>query len=462
MQVKEQHGLRHLVQMLRLGEILCQHPRASTGVLRYLLYPLIKTSETSLNQAIRYPLLYLGGGAFTPDIMEAMYGALHAMRTHTEEFLEPGKRRRPVVITDYTTPGEIVAAMDAAGFFVGTFAVTAYLSGLSFGTYTMLAPEEHGVSAEMCSIAKSTLGGILARQAPAPDAIITGNAPCDNLVASAQLLEYFCKVPTFHNVVPYGLTDENIKAYARGLLSMIAFLEQTLKRPLDWQRLRELAHETNETNRYLRDIAMLHREIPSPDLMAPLHIVAHARLLVPGSPLTTQTVKELYRIALQRLERERPRLAKNERIRVMFWDLAFSYVDLNTWMKREFGAITVADFMSNVVSPDIDMSSNEGIVRGLAANRMFTDMLRQSLGVADPVYEEIDNVIQEYTPHCVIMTAHVSCKQTIACRKMVEETIERHHIPYLFMDMDIWDARKNSEEEIKQKVREFFHKEGLA
>ena len=139
--------------------------------------------------------------------------------------------------------------------------------------------------------------------------------------------------------------------------------------------------------------------------------------------------------------------------------MAFS--NIFPWLERRFGAVVVADLIARVQTVQIDISSEESMIRGLAKTHLYVSMAKQCRGPIEFFTEELERIIDEYSGDCLIFTRHNGCKHGWAGLKIIKDICKSSGLPVLFLSTDIFDKRNSPEEEIKKQIVNFFRSNGL-
>jgi benzoyl-CoA reductase/2-hydroxyglutaryl-CoA dehydratase subunit BcrC/BadD/HgdB len=70
--------------------------------------------------------------------------------------------------------------------------------------------------------------------------------------------------------------------------------------------------------------------------------------------------------------------------------------------------------------------------------------------------QDISNAAKQYKVDGAIYWAFIGCRHTCATIKVIKETLNEIDVPMLTIDCDIVDPTINSEEEIGDKLAQFF------
>jgi benzoyl-CoA reductase/2-hydroxyglutaryl-CoA dehydratase subunit BcrC/BadD/HgdB len=367
---------------------------------------------------------------------------------------------RPLVWVAWCVATDLVLAFDAQPFCPEFWSVFGQFLGdraervIDFG-------EQAGVAPEHCSASKNALGGWISNQIPAPDCVVTSSHPCDSMVSSYQSLEYMTGAPTFMLDTPNWKNERALDYYAGEIGRLIEFLEEHLDRKLDYDRLREVLTEVNQTNELLMEIREMYRAVPCPatNISGAVHWLF--RILGLGTPEVTEIARRLHRITKDRLDAGKG-VIKKEKIRVLWFDVPVVFYPIQVWMEETFGAVTIIDLCNYVNTPLIDTSTPESMVQGMAQTYININMARQFHGPVDYYQAELARICEEYSGDCFIMPGHAGCKHNWAVTRLLKNYMKKIDMPLLILTSDIFDQRVTNEDQLKTQIEEFFLANGLA
>ena len=454
--------LDNVVNIWRFGRKLTKHPYLAYFNIKYFAPPMIKLNF--FNRAeLKFAFESIGQGLLSPQELKAMYYCLDALVESVGGVLAAARNNEPVVWFDYTVPSIILNAFGVASICTSMVSKTPNYLGADCLIEHFEAAENAGVSSEICSMTRLPLGAVLMNQMPKPVALLTTAQPCDSGRTVSQMLDYLADAPSFVIDSIYDKDEESIGHYSADIMAMIEFLEKILGRKLDWDKLKTHVEELNLFNYYLREVSQMHRAIPSPGLgFIFLESSWPLRLFASGYPSATKFGKTIYDIGKQRITKDLHKRKKEEKIRVMISGAPMYFMDIYLWMQKEFHAYVVADYLVQTANPEIDTSTRESMIRGLTIDNLHLGMLRQSHGPVEFIIEDIENLIDEYSPDCLIFCGNIHCKHKKSVPKIINDTCKKTGVPTLNMSLDLFDPRANSEDTIKKQIKDFFINNGLA
>ena len=465
-ELKEYRIVRYLYYVLIRGyylALLLLPYGVISLVARYVLHPFIFNKETRFNKYIRSALLWMGGGLHKAADYRAHLPIMRIILDYLRHHVEPIKnRKKPLIYLGWCVSPEFMRAFDVHYIIPEAFSVTGSWLGRDVSNHMLEVLESEGGSIESCSASKFAAGAYFTRQMPDPDLIVTSSHPCDSGVSFYPTLQNVTRVPMYVLDTPYGDDEDSYRYFAENLRSMIRFIEKNTGQKIDWDRLRRSCEELNKTNFYLQELTAMTRAIPSPVSSQQLTVAWAMKLMGSGSPHLTEMARIMYENAKKRLDRGQGWL-REERIRVIWWDVPIAFVSLYPWIEKEFGAMIVGgDLMGRCNTPYVDTSSEESMMLSLAKVHLNASMVRNVRGTQELFMDEFEQIIAEYSGDCFIFVGHNGCKHGWGYGRIKKDICKRIGLPALHMSSDYSDSRNTSEESLKKQISDFFIGNGLA
>jgi benzoyl-CoA reductase/2-hydroxyglutaryl-CoA dehydratase subunit BcrC/BadD/HgdB len=457
----EEYGMsKKALRLLKAARPLYKYPNAVYWLRKLLGDPLL-LKETNWNKDYRFAYLLTGGTSLSPEDNRAVGILLEDLYQYLEAYVNPSGPKKPMIWSEWNLSNEILRVFDVNAYIPETLAVLGHLGGTDAAVKIIEEAENAGLPPEYCSAAKCAVGGYLLNESPKPDAIITSSHPCDSVVSSYQALEKLTGAPMFVMDTPYWKDEDSYLYYADQLYELIGFLEKVTGQKMDWEKLKQVCRTVNATNAHLQEISEMCRAVPAP--ASSLHLLFHwlGRMACFGSPAGEQYAKIMHANAKKRFEQGKGYL-KEEKVRVIWYDVPVVFEILHPWMEKEFGAVVVADFIGRIEQFQIDTSTTESMIRDLAKTHMSVTMARQTHGPAEFYTQELKRLIEEYSPDCFIFVRHQGCKGGWAAMKLIREQCQKTGLPALFLNTDIFDRRVVSSHRIREQVTNFFRSNNLA
>jgi len=427
-----------------------------------LTRPLYVDHETWLNRTLRYGMMTLGAGKLPPEEVKAYIEGFNAMSKNFKRAMNARRDGVPLVWVQWILSSEIIAAFGARALNAELLNVFGNVAGWEAPPKLIAEAEAIGVPVEYCSALKLSIGAYILGQTPEPDLIIRASQPCDTSISSYQIMEYLTGAPSFTFDAPYWKDEASFDYYEKVMWDFIAFMEHHLKRSIDWEKLREILTTVNEFNFYLHEVTEMMRATPCPCSMITLLMQWVMREITIGDPAITASAKAIYEIVRRRYEKGEG-IVRKEKIRVIWWNPPFAFFTyVFKWMEHTFGAVVVNDFIGQCQMPQIDTSSNEAMVRGLAESHLYLAMGRQCHGPVEFITDELKRAFEAYSADCIIFAGHNGCQHGWAVGRIFKDICKKAKLPVLILNADIMDQRHMPEKEIMREITEFFRSTGLA
>ncbi len=432
-------------------------------IARYILHPFIFKKETRFNKYLRSALLWLGGGLNRAVDYRAHLPIMRILLEYLKHNIEPIKRRsKPLVYLGWCVSPEFLRAFDVHYIIPEAYSVTGSWMGQDVSIHLLETVEAEGGSIESCSASKFGGGAYFTGQMPDPDIIVTSSHPCDSGVSFYPTVENLTGAPMFVLDTPYDTTEGAYRYFEKNLRSMIKFIEKNTGQKMDWNKLKASCEELNRTNFYLQELTAMTRAIPSPVSSQLLTVAWAMKLMGSGSPHLTEMARRMYEASKKRLERGEG-WVKDEKIRVIWWDVPIAYISLYPWLEKEFGAMVVGgDLMGRCNTPYVDTSTEESMMLSLAKVHLHASMVRNVRGTYELFMDEFEQIISEYSGDCFIFVGHNGCKHGWGYGRIKKDVCKRMGMPALHMSSDYSDCRNTSEESLKKQITDFFVGNGLA
>lgn len=436
-------------------------PRIATFFLK-LVQPFFMKTETYLNRLMRSIYLIMGGGNIRQEDNRGFRFGLEDLKNFYLKGTskEAAKDRKPVVWNAWCVSHEFLRGFDVHVVVAEALSVIGSFKGRDVVGKLLDIVESQGIPKESCSAAKIAAGCFMLEQVPPPDLIVASSHPCDSGVSAYPAIQYLSGAPMFTLDTPYWDDERAYEYYAKNIWSMIDFLEKHLGQKMDWDRFKEACEEENRTNYYLSEMTQMGRAIPCPISISLLIFGWIFKLLCVGKPGVTESVRIFYENAKKRMENGEGYF-REENIRILWWDVPIAFANIFPWLEKEFGAVTVTDFIGYVSPTPIDTSDEETMIRDLARTHLHVAMARSVRGPYEFLTGEMESLIEEFSPDCMVFTGHNGCKHGSAMAKLKKSIVKRHGIPATYLSTDIFDTRNATEEVVKREITDFFRSNGL-
>jgi benzoyl-CoA reductase/2-hydroxyglutaryl-CoA dehydratase subunit BcrC/BadD/HgdB len=306
---------------------------------------------------------------------------------------------------------------------------------------------ELGLAPEICSPHRGVAGIFALDFITRPDVVLWSNLICDNTAKSGELIMELSNSPGFFLDNPFQSSAGEMDYLVGELEDMVHFLEEKSGRKMDWNKLSEIvAHMDQEIELY-REICELRQAVPSPmSILGYLELLS-ADYMFPGQPESIQYLT-LLRDELKEMIQQGKGAVSPERFRLM--TLFIPPMHLMSYLGQLFDETGAA----SVVEPLFTRWSEGRLdpskpLESVAKKSFLIPLSQQSL-------QDITDSAEQYQIDGAIYWAFMGCRHTCATIKIIKETLSEIDIPMLTVDCDITDPTINSEEEIREKLEQFF------
>ena len=360
---------------------------------------------------------------------------------------------RPLALHTVFLPAEILYAMDIVPMHAETTTwMTTILTGESADV--LAAASRMGLAPEICSAHRGLAGAYELGTLPRPDVVLWSSLMCDNTAKSGELLMEINRVPGYFLDHPFEPTRPELGYLKEELKGMISFLEQNTGRKMDWGKLGEIVERMDRQIQLTREINELRKSVPSPFPPQRFFELLMNHYLFPGQPEAIEYL-EVLKAEMTALVKQGKGVLNPERFRLMsllvppLYSLRF----LGS-IPQEYGAVSVVEPLFSLWAEGrLDSSQPlESIARKLF---MFPEMCMFG-GMDERIVKVIVDTARDYRVDGAICYAHMGCRQGNAVIKVMKDNLNRIDVPVLIVDCDILDSTITSEEEIKNKMEQFF------
>jgi len=383
---------------------------------------------------------------------------LQAMIENNEKLVRSCDEGTPFIASYHAYAPEILVAMNLPWYAIAATPVTMPASILQ---QQVRECDKLDIPADLCTVIRLSLYIIENDYFPPPTASIAMITPCDGTVMMHQLLakkDDWRDVPSFAPDPPYSDNERAMDYYTQEFRGMVAFLEKHTGRRLDYDKLRGVIEESNKQYKLWAEYNELRRAVPCPHgYKIGAQIWTMVTMLWPGDPRCTTWLEELVAETEQRVH-EGIGAIPEEKIRLFWYDLRpFWIYEFGPWLEKEWGAVVIMDMITYNPYTLIDTSTEETMLRGLA-KRSLSDalMVRQERGPADIVATDITRVVKDYKIDCVIWPAHMGHKAKAGVVGIGRQVCRELGVPFLHIELDIFDPQYTSSDEIKDQMSQFF------
>jgi benzoyl-CoA reductase/2-hydroxyglutaryl-CoA dehydratase subunit BcrC/BadD/HgdB len=371
------------------------------------------------------------------------YSLLAESFRKVQQAMDDGK---PVIGHTIFVPTELLYAMDIVPMYLeGTGEIMARMLGLDDA---FVAAKNAGFATELCSGHRLLNAQVIQGWLPRPTAFIWSNLVCDLTAKSGDFLVDRYGSPGLYLDRPYHDTPEARQYFIRELENMIRFLEETTGRKMDYNRLSAVLENSRRSVEIFREINELRKAVPSPMRSHHLIEMTLAQLILSGTPELVRFYEAIRDEIKEDLKQPVQRQEKYRLINFFFYP-SFLWKLLNTLENRYHANIVAEPHLSLWADADIDPHKP---LESLAAKAFaLTDT-----GPLKNFVERTLKVAGDYQVDGALYWAHMGCRQTCATIKIIKDALQKEGVPTLVIDCDLADSTCTNEEEIMNKIEQYF------
>ncbi len=350
-------------------------------------------------------------------------------------------------------PAEVIYAMDAVPMHTEatTWMITLF-TGESSNIIT--AGNQLGLASEICTPHRGLAGAFALGTIPRPDVMLWSNMVCDNTAKSGELVVKMMDVPGFFLDRPFKQSDAEVKYLTEELGDMVTFLEEHSGRKMDWNRFSEIIVRMDRQIELIREINELRKAVPTPFSPQGFMQLLTADYLFPGQPEAIEYLEAL-RDELGEMVREGKGAVHRERFRLMSFFLPPMYLTgFLEKISQEHGAVSVTEpFFTFWDEGKLDPANP---LESVARKSYMIPEMRMYGPLDDRALNSIKKCAEEYQIDGAIYYADVGCRHACATIKIFKDLLNEIDVPVMTLDCDVVDPTITSEEEIREKMEQFF------
>ncbi|OGO01643.1 MAG: hypothetical protein A2Y72_03105 [Chloroflexi bacterium RBG_13_53_26] len=352
-------------------------------------------------------------------------------------------------------PPEIFYAMDIVPLQL-EFAATVAAQIVKGVEDCFSAAAAFGLAPEICSAQRLIAGQAIQGWLPRPDALVWSNQVCDNTAKGSNLLAEVYDCPRFFLDRSYQYSERGVQYFTQQLQELICFLEDLTGRKMDWDRFAEVMERSRRLQELHREIRELRKAVPSPWRNLWFIHMMGTEMYMAGTAEAIAHLEAIRDAARQKVEEGKGYVQEEKfRLLTIFVPPACAWA-LMGWMQGKHGAVCVAEpYFSYRDGENIDPGKP---LESLARKSFYCPICGPMHGPAeegilrDAVRDAID-----YRAEGAVCFASIGCRQTDACIRMLKDSLqEKAGIPTLVLDNDTYDPTYVPEDQLKDKLEEFF------
>ena len=409
--------------------------------------------ENKLNSIIRACRIIVKMNQANPEMRksEAMYYQMLA--NYYTRLLNASKDGDFVAAHTVFFPAEILYAMDIVPMHTET---TTWMIALFTGDSAdmLAAGAELGLASEICSPHRGLAGAFAMGALPRPDAMLWSNLVCDNTAKSGELLMEINNCPGFFIDHPFQNSEDEERYLVGELNDMVHFLEEKSGRKMNSDQLAGIVAQMDRQIKLLREISELRKAVPTPFNPQGFLQLLTVDYLFPGLPEATVYLETLRDELAEKVKSGKGAVSP-ERFRLMSLFIPPMYlIGFLEKISQEYGAVSVTEpFFTYWGDGELDPAKP---LESVAKKSYMIPEMRMYGPLDERALEGITDCAEQYKVDGAIYYADVGCRHTCATIKLFKDVLNRQDVPVLTLDCDVVDPTITSEEDVREKLEQFF------
>ena len=372
------------------------------------------------------------------------------------------KGKRKSVIHPFNFPPEILHAMGMAPFVIELISTIASTAPEKFSDNIFKYLDhgyETGLPGTLCAGQLGGAGALLYGDWPKPDVMLSG-APgfCD---VNSKILEYTARtldIPLLHTDMSAYHDERAVEYFKHSLMDLISDLEKITGNKLDPEKLKETIENSNRVIEIYNEISGLQTAVPSPIPNMYPFMNAGTKFTMGGRPEAIPVYEAVLRTAKKKVKKGEGAVP-NEKFRcLMLYTSYYHDTVFNDWLE-EIGVSLTNEIMSYFPLTQIDTTSMDSMMSGLAEWSLSFPMARQMKGALDGPAgwtEDMMFLAKKYKVNCCIFSGNPACKRAHGSLRLLTDRLKNEMgIPTLKLEADSWDRRITAMPAIKEQILDF-------
>jgi len=408
-----------------------------------------------------------------PELRNTLLGALelHASRELEvfffsrlvnifKEAMNAQEEGKKLVFIPFTFPPEIIYSFETifplcTEIVGGAITNICYGQGERFWDYAM----GMGLPDSLCSA--NTIGLIHLFMGPGiePDALVY-NSPgsCNPNAKIHAFASDYLGIPQFILEKPVDESTRGRELYFQYLKKLIAELEEWSGEKLKEERLREVMQKSYQAVELYNEFWELKKikPCPVPNIFSMTLLILRSQMW--GRDEAVEVLQKMVDISKERLrtgEFEAPEEVARVYISYIYW--LFDFYNYFTWMEKK-GITILGDILAIHYFPEMDFSSKESMLRGLADIAFDYPMTRQmgANQISVKWMEDIAYAVKDLGADACIFGGVHACKHTLGTAAYFRrEMMNKTGVPTMMLTGDVFDKRHTPMEMLQEEVELF-------
>lgn len=343
-------------------------------------------------------------------------------------------------------PCELLHTMGISTQFVEGLAC--YINGAGAERYFLDYAENLGIPKSYCSYHKTLLGGAFSGVIPKPNFVINTTLACDANILTFRSLADYWDVPHFVLDVPNEYNEETIAYVELQLKEAVKFMEKTLGKKFDMDKLRDVLETENRSIEMYNDFVdkLATKYMPN-TLTSEMYKLFFTHIL-----LGTDKAEKYFKL-LQKDINEAEDIdfndSKNNKIRVLwvhtipFWQDSIRDIFDNS---DKYQLLSVDLNLDHLDTLDIEKPFNS-LAKKLLSNPMRGDVNNRA--------NHILKMAKKLNADGVVYFNHWGCKNTLGGANLTKDLLEEHGIPTITLDGDGCDRNNVNDGQMLTRLQAF-------
>jgi len=410
-------------------------------------------TKNKLDSLIRACRLLLRMSKIRPDVRKSEVMYYEMMTNYFTRLRDAHDGGKFVAAHTVFFPAEIMYAMDIVPMHTET---TTWMISLFTGEITdiLSAGTELGLASEICTPHRGLAGAFAINALPRPDVMLWSNMVCDNTAKSGEMLMEINKCPGFFLDHPFQHSEEEVQYFVGELQDMVHFLEEQSGHKMDYDRLAEIVALMDRQIELYRKIGELRKAVPTPFSPQGFLELLTMDYLFPGQPEAIDYLETLHQELSEQVSAGKGAVAQ-ERFRLMSLFIPPMYLmGFLDKISQEYGAVSVTEpFFTFWGEGRLDPSKP---LESVAEKSYMLPEMRMYGPLDERALTAIVDSARDYKVDGAIYYADVGCRHTCATIKLFKDVLNEIDVPVLTLDCDVVDPTLTSEEEVREKMEQFF------
>ncbi len=400
---------------------------------------------------------YLKHPAFTRNFIRCGFGIQHYLLKHKpnrnhlpsqrfltqismESILSALRRPNNSAIVNIFTPCEPLHAMGMHPLCAEGF--SSYLTGGCSEKGFLEYAEQTGVPETFCSYHKALLGAVESGVLPKPRLLITTTTVCDANISSFRRMAQHYNMQEFVIDVPHEMSAGAVSYVADQVVRMTEYVQDTMRRKLDPEKLAQAVDNTNASIRCYRQFL---------DELETKYFPTSAALqmfnLLPSHILMgAADTRRFFEMQLADIQA----CAPNPTAKRIFWSHVLPYYAepvCEAFDFQENVQLLINDLSFDCMQEIDPQKPYDGMARRLISNSMNGEFDRKTGAVLA--------MCKKLHAQGAVCFCHWGCKQSCGGVYLLKSALEREGIPALILDGDACDRRNSQLGQMSTRLQAF-------